>query len=73
MKTLMLLFKYIFIILLVILLWPFLAYILLESTWLAILCIVIFGPLIIFYKDIKIWILNKKLKKSDKEDTKKKK
>lgn len=71
MKTLMLLFKYIFIILLVILLWPFLAYIVLESTWLAILCIVIFGPLIIFYKDIKIWILNKKLKNSS-EDTKKK-
>ena len=73
MKTLMLLFKYIFIILLVILLWPFLAYILLESTWLAIVFLVIFGPLIIFYKDIKIWILNKKLKKSDEEDTKTKK
>lgn len=72
MKTLMLLFKYIFIILLVILLWPFLAYILLESTWLAIVCLVIFGPLIIFYKDIKIWILNKKIKDSKETKPKKK-
>jgi len=72
MKTLMLLFKYIFIILLVILLWPFLAYILLESTWLAIVCLVIFGPLIIFYKDIKIWLLSKKIKDSKETKPKKK-
>lgn len=69
MKTFLTLFKLLFLGLLVILLWPFLAYIFLESTWLAILVCVIFGPIIIFYKDIKIWILKKKVD----EDTKKKK
>lgn len=69
MKTFLTLFKLLFLGLLVILLWPFLAYIFLESTWLAILVCIIFGPLIIFYKDIKIWILKKKVD----EDTKKKK
>lgn len=70
MKTFLTLFKLLFLGLLVILLWPFLAYIFLESTWLAILVCVIFGPLIIFYKDIKIWILKKKV---DEDNTKKKK
>lgn len=69
MKTFLTLFKLLFLGLLIILLWPFLAYIFLESTWLAILVCIIFGPLIIFYKDIKIWILKKKVD----EDTKKKK
>lgn len=69
MKTFLTLFKLLFLGLLVILLWPFLAYIFLESTWLAILVCIIFGPLIIFYKDIRIWILKKKVD----EDTKKKK
>ena len=62
MKTFLTLFKIVFLGLLVILLWPFLAYIFLESTWLAILVCIIFGPLIIFYKDIKIWLLKKKVK-----------
>ena len=70
MKTFLTLFKLLFLGLLVILLWPFLAYIFLESTWLAILVCIIFGPLIIFYKDIKIWILKKKV---DEDNTKKKK
>lgn len=70
MKTFLTLFKIVFLGLLVILLWPFLAYIFLESTWLAILVCIIFGPLIIFYKDIKIWLLKKKV---DEDDTKKKK
>ena len=51
MKTFLTLFKIAFLGLLVILLWPFLAYIFLESTWLAILVCIIFGPLIIFYKE----------------------
>lgn len=71
MKTFVKLFKILFLGLLVILLWPFLAYITLESTWLVLIICVVFGPLIIFYKDIKIWLLNKKLKKSE-EDTNKK-
>ena len=70
MKTFLTLFKIVFLGLLIILLWPFLAYIFLESTWLAILVCIIFGPLIIFYKDIKIWILKKKV---DEDNTKKKK
>lgn len=70
MKTFLTLFKLLFLGLLVILLWPFLAYIFLESTWLAVLICIIFGPLIIFYKDIKIWILKKKV---DEDNTKKKK
>lgn len=70
MKTFLTLFKLLFLGLLVILLWPFLAYIFLESTWLAILVCVIFGPIIIFYKDIRIWILKKKV---DEDNTKKKK
>lgn len=70
MKTFLTLFKLLFLGLLVILLWPFLAYIFLESTWLAVLVCIIFGPLIIFYKDIKIWILKKKV---DEDNTKKKK
>lgn len=70
MKTFLTLFKIAFLGLLVILLWPFLAYIFLESTWLAVLICIIFGPLIIFYKDIKIWILKKKV---DEDNTKKKK
>lgn len=70
MKTFLTLFKLLFLGLLIILLWPFLAYIFLESTWLAILVCIIFGPLIIFYKDIKIWILKKKV---DEDNTKKKK
>lgn len=69
MKTFLTLFKLLFLGLLVILLWPFLAYIFLESTWLAVLVCIIFGPIIIFYKDIRIWILKKKVD----EDTKKKK
>lgn len=69
MKTFLTLFKLLFLGLLVILLWPFLAYIFLESTWLAILVCIIFGPIIIFYKDIRIWLLKKKVD----EDTKKKK
>ena len=73
MKTFAKLFKILFLGLLVILLWPFLAYITLESTWLVIVICVVFGPLIIFYKDIRIWLLNKKLKKSETEaETKKK-
>lgn len=70
MKTFLTLFKLLFLGLIVILLWPFLAYIFLESTWLAILVCIIFGPIIIFYKDIKIWILKKKV---DEDNTKKKK
>lgn len=70
MKTFLTLFKIAFLGLLIILLWPFLAYIFLESTWLAILVCIVFGPLIIFYKDIRIWILKKKV---DEEAPKKKK
>lgn len=70
MKTFLTLFKLLFLGLLVILLWPFLAYIFLESTWLAILVCIIFGPLIIFYKDIKIWILKKKVEDEPKKKKK---
>lgn len=69
MKTFLTLFKIVFLGLLIILLWPFLAYLALESTWLVVLIILIFGPLIIFKKDIEIHILKKKVD----EDTKKKK
>lgn len=69
MKTFLNLFKIVFLGLLIILLWPFLAYLALESTWLVVLIILIFGPLIIFKKDIEIWLLKKKVD----EDTKKKK
>lgn len=69
MKTFLSLFKIVFLVLLVILLWPVFAYLVLESTWLAVLIIIIFGPLIIFKKDIEIHFLKKKVD----EDTKKKK
>lgn len=68
MKTFLTLFKIVFLGLLVILLWPILCYLVLESTWLVVLIIVVFGPLIIFKKDIEIHFLKKKVK----EDTKKK-
>lgn len=70
MKTFLTLFKLLFLGLLVILLWPFLAYIFLESTWLAILVCIIFGPLIIFYKDIKIWLLKRKVEDEPKKKKK---
>lgn len=62
MKTFLTLFKIVFLGLLIILLWPFLAYLALESTWLVVLIILIFGPLIIFKKDIEIHFLKKKVK-----------
>jgi len=73
MKTFLNLFKIIFLGLLVILLWPFLAYLMLESTWIVILIIVIFGPLIIFKKDIEIFFLKKKCKVDEDKKPKKKK
>jgi hypothetical protein len=71
MKTFLTLFKIVFLGLLIILLWPFLAYLALESTWLVVLIILIFGPLIIFKKDIEIHILKKKVDE-DKKPKKKK-
>ena len=68
MKTFLTLFKIVFLGLLIILLWPILAYLMLESTWLVILIILVFGPLIIFKKDIEIHFLKKKVD----EDKKKK-
>jgi len=62
MKTFLNLFKIVFLGLLIILLWPILCYLILESTWLVVLIILIFGPLIIFKKDIEIFFLKKKCK-----------
>ena len=67
MKTFLTLFKIVFLGLLIILLWPFLAYLALESTWLVVLIILIFGPLIIFKKDIEIHILKKKVDEEKKK------
>lgn len=71
MKTFLNLFKIVFLGLLIILLWPILAYLVLESTWLVVLIILIFGPLIIFKKDIEIHFLKKKAKVDEDKHKKK--
>ena len=51
----------------VILFFPIISYVGIESAGLAVVILFIFGPMIIFYKDIKIKLLEKKLKKEEKD------
>lgn len=67
MKTFLKLFKFLFLLIIVILFFPIISYVGLESIGLAIVILFIFGPIIIFYKDLKIKILEKKLKKEEKD------
>lgn len=67
MKTFLKLFKFLFLLIIVILFFPIISYVGIESAGLAIVILFIFGPIIIFYKDIKIKLLEKKLKKEEKD------
>lgn len=67
MKTFLKLFKFLFLLIIVILFFPIISYVGLESIGLAVVILFIFGPIIIFYKDLKIKILEKKLKKEEKD------
>ena len=67
MKTFLKLFKFLFLLIIVILFFPIISYVGIESAGLAVVILFIFGPMIIFYKDIKIKLLEKKLKKEEKD------
>lgn len=67
MKTFLKLFKFLFLLILIILFFPIVSYVGLESAGLAIVALFIFGPAIIIVKDLKIKNLEKKLKKEEKD------